>query len=71
HHIQPFYLSPYSPDFNPIERLWQHLKGHFMADFLTSDGVALTDRLLTSLQALLDQPRTVSSVCSLPNLNRK
>lgn len=71
HHIQPFYLSPYSPDFNPIERLWQHLKGHFMAGFLTSDGVALTDKLLTSLQTLLDQPRTVSSVCSLPNLNRK
>ncbi|MEY3895325.1 MAG: superfamily endonuclease [Verrucomicrobiota bacterium] len=21
HHIKPVYLSPYSPDFNPIERL--------------------------------------------------
>ena len=22
HHFEPFYLPPYSPDFNPIERLW-------------------------------------------------
>jgi len=62
---------PLQPDFNPIERLWQHLKGHFMAGFLTNDGAALTDKLLTSPQALLDQPGTVSSVCALPGLNRK
>jgi len=22
HHFEPMYLPPYSPDFNPIERLW-------------------------------------------------
>jgi transposase len=22
HHIEPVYLPPYSPDFNPIERFW-------------------------------------------------
>ncbi|MCC6881209.1 MAG: transposase, partial [Verrucomicrobiales bacterium] len=27
HHIKPLHLPPYSPDFNPIERLWQHLRG--------------------------------------------
>ena len=25
------YLSPYSPDFNPIENLWSKLKGHLRA----------------------------------------
>jgi alkanesulfonate monooxygenase SsuD/methylene tetrahydromethanopterin reductase-like flavin-dependent oxidoreductase (luciferase family) len=30
HHIKPFYLSAYSPDFNPIERLWQHIKSHHL-----------------------------------------
>ncbi|MGB0562684.1 MAG: transposase, partial [Spirulinaceae cyanobacterium] len=25
------YLSPYSPDFNPIEQLWSKLKGHLRA----------------------------------------
>lgn len=71
HHIQPFYLSPYSPDFNPIERLWQHLKGNAMAGYLTNDGEALTNRLLQSLQGVLSDTKLVRSVCALPSLNRK
>ena len=71
HHIEPFYLSPYSPDFNPIERLWQHLKGSAMAGYLTNDGEALTDKLLESLQGVLSDTKLVRSVCSLPSLNRK
>jgi transposase len=70
HHIRPFYLSPYSPDFNPIERLWQHLKGNPMAGYLTNDGEALTTRLLESLQGMLDHSKLVQSICSLPTLNR-
>ncbi|TAF22586.1 MAG: IS630 family transposase [Verrucomicrobia bacterium] len=70
HHIKPFYLSPYSPDFNPIERLWQHLKGNPMAGYLTNDGEALTNRLLQSLQGVLDDSKLVRSICSLPSLNR-
>jgi len=71
HHIRPVYLSPYSPDLNPIERLWQHLKGNAMAGYLTNDGEALTDKLLQSLQAALNDSKLVRSVCSLPSLNRK
>lgn len=71
HHIKPVYLAPYSPDFNPIERLWQHLKGDAMAGYLTKDGEALTEKLLESLQSLLDKPDTIRSVCSPPTFNRK
>lgn len=71
HHIKPIYLAPYSPDFNPIERLWQHLKGDAMAGYLTKDGEALTEKLLESLQSLLEKPDTIRSVCSPPNFNRK
>ena len=66
-----FYLPPYSPDFNPIERLWQYLKGHSMAGFLTNDGNALTDKLLESLQSLLEEPKLIRSVCSTPSFIRK
>lgn len=31
HHIEAVYLTAYSSDFNPIERLWQHLKSHYLA----------------------------------------
>ncbi|MEO8615295.1 MAG: IS630 family transposase [Luteolibacter sp.] len=71
HHIKPIYLSPYSPDFNPIERLWQHVKGQSMAGFLTNDGEALTDKILDSLKNMLDNSTLVRSVCALPSFNRK
>ena len=71
HHIKPFYLSAYSPDFNPIERLWQHMKGGPMAGFLTNDGEALGNRLLDSLKGLLDDSKLVQKVCAIPSLNRK
>lgn len=71
HHVKPFYLSAYSPDFNPIERLWQHIKGGPMAGFLTNSGEALTDRLLESLKDLLDAPQIIQSVCAPPSFNRK
>ncbi len=71
HHIKPFYLSPYSPDFNPIERLWQQLKGNAMAGYLTNDGEALSDKLLESLQGVLNDTKLVRSVCAIPSFNRK
>jgi transposase len=68
HHIEKVFLPPYSPDFNPIERLWQHLKGHGMAGFFTRDGETLSDKLCESIQELLDQPELIRSVCALPRL---
>ena len=57
------YLPPYSPDFNPIERLWQHLKGHYLAGYITKSGDELNEKLTTSIRALLDRPETIRSVC--------
>ena len=63
HHIEPVYLPPYSPDFNPIERLWQHLKSHYLAGYITKYGDELNEKLFTSIRALLDRPQTIRSVC--------
>lgn len=63
HHIVPVFLPPYSPDLNPIERLWQHLKSHYMARYITKRGEELNDKLYESLRALLDRPETIRSVC--------
>jgi len=63
HHIVPVFLPPYSPDLNPIERLWQHLKSHYMAGYITKRGEELNDKLFESLRALLDRPETIRSVC--------
>ena len=63
HHIEPVYLPSYSPDFNPIERLWQHLKGHYLAGFLTKRRDELRDKLTESIQDLLKRPDLMRSVC--------
>jgi len=63
HHIEPVYLPPYSPDFNPIERLWQHLKGHYLAGYFTKEGKDLCNKLAESIQDLMDKPKIIRSVC--------
>lgn len=63
YHIEPVYLPPYSPDFNPIERLWQHLKGHYLAGYITKYGDELNDKLFNSIRVLLERPETIRSVC--------
>ncbi|MFU8893182.1 MAG: IS630 family transposase [Luteolibacter sp.] len=63
HHIEPIYLPPYSPDFNPIERLWQHLKSHHLAGFITKEGHALEEKIFQAIRTLLRTPETIRSVC--------
>ena len=63
HHIESVYLPPYSPEFNPIERLWQHLKGHYLAGYLTKQSKDLSDKLVESIQHLMNLPKIIRSVC--------
>ena len=71
HHLKAAYLPPYSPDFNPIERLWQHLKGQYLAGFITAKGDELEDKIISALQCVMDRPETIRSVCSAPRVNRQ
>lgn len=43
--FEPVYLPPYSPDFNPIERLWLLLKAEWFSDFIAKSREALCERL--------------------------
>lgn len=63
HHIRPLFLPPYSPDLNPIERLWQHLKSHYLAGFITQFSEQLADKLEESICDLLKRPAQLRSVC--------
>jgi transposase len=62
HHIKPVYLPPYSPNFNPIERLWQHLKSQHLAGYITKDGEALGEKIFQAIRSLLQTPETIRSV---------
>ena len=51
--FEPIYLPPYSPDFNPIERLWLILKAEWFTDFIAKDRDALMARLDHALNWLI------------------
>jgi len=53
--FEPIYLPPYSPDFNPIERLWLILKAQWFTDFIAKDREALIARLDQALCWLIDR----------------
>jgi transposase len=50
HHIEPIYLPPYSPDFNPIERFWLRLKADYFSDFFTRKADELENRIIKALR---------------------
>ncbi|MFN9822025.1 MAG: transposase, partial [Akkermansiaceae bacterium] len=65
HHIEPVYLPPYSPDLNHIERIWQYLKGHGMAGYLTRSGAELGEKLFEEVRLLLNDTDTIRSVSTV------
>jgi len=65
HHFEPKFLPGYSPDFNPIERLWLRLKADWFWDYIARTSDELTERLCLALQSFLDQPAKTASICSI------
>ncbi len=63
--FEPMFLPCYSPDFNPIERLWLRVKADWFSDFIASDKTSLCDRLCTALKSFIDDPTKTASVCSI------
>jgi len=65
HHFDPKFLPGYSPDFNPIERLWLRLKADWFWDFIAHTPDELTERLCTALKSFIEQPAKTASICTI------
>jgi transposase len=65
HHFEPKFLPGYSPDFNPIERLWLRVKADWFWDYFARTAEELTERLCTALKSFIDQPDKTASACSI------
>lgn len=65
HHIVPMYLPAYSPDLNPIERLWLVIKNRFFTNWFTRDPDKLLERVCEALKSLINSPAEVSSICRI------
>lgn len=65
HHFEPKFLPGYSPDFNPIERLWLRVKADWFWDYFARTSEELTARLCTALKSFIDQPAKTASACTI------
>jgi transposase len=60
------YLPPYSPELNPVERLWAYLRSHYLANRAYEDYKHLLDAGADAWQQLT--PELLRSVCACPYL---
>lgn len=65
HHFEAMFLPPYSPDFNPIERLWLRLKADFFTDWIARTGQELEERICQALNHVMTQTDKTASLCSI------
>jgi transposase len=60
--FEPLFLPPYSPDLNPIERIWAYLKEHYFHCFTAKNLQELIDQLDFALTDIWNSNNTVSSI---------
>jgi len=64
--FEVLYLPPYSPDLNPIERLWLLMKAEWFTDFIAKTRDQLINRLDAALCWLVDRQVSNKITCSNP-----
>ena len=59
-------LPPYSPELNPVERVWLYLKERFLSLRLLNDYDAIADAACKAWNRLLAETGRITSLCSTP-----
>jgi transposase len=56
-------LPPYSPELNPVERLWLYLRMHFWSNRVYEDVGAVEEAAIAGWRAVCLDPAKVRSIC--------
>ena len=64
--ITPVPLPPYSPELNPVERVWLYLRERFLSHRLLDDYDAIVAACCHAWNALAAQPERLRSLTSYP-----
>ncbi len=65
HFFEPVYLPPYSPDLNPIERLWLLLKANWFCNICCKKREILSDRICAAILDIMDKPEQVAKTTKI------
>ena len=63
--FEPMFLPPYSPDLNPIERLWLLIKAEWFTDFIAKNHDTLCQRLDKALLWAMARHEHNRKTCSI------
>ena len=59
-------LPAYSPELNPVERVWLYLKQRFLSHRLLADYDAIVDAASSAWNRLVAEAGRIKSLCSYP-----
>lgn len=63
--LQPVFLPGYSPDLNPIEKLWLVIKAEWFSDFVAKSSEHLLERLDQALLWAMDRQQDNQRTCAI------
>jgi transposase len=66
--LQLFYLPPYSPDRNPDELVWKHLKADTVGRMAITDKTDFNAKVRASMRQLQNDPAKIRSFYQKPSL---
>jgi transposase len=62
HNIEIIFLPPYSPELNPIERLWKYMKDNLLKNKIYLTLAELESSVVNFIRSL--ESHTIASICS-------
>src|SRR5487761_254090 len=66
--LKLFYLPPYSPDRNPDELVWKHLKADTVGRMVTTGKADFRGNVVSSMRSLQNNPDKIRSFYQKPSL---
>lgn len=66
--LELFYLPPYSPDRNPDELVWKHLKADTVGRMVTTSKADFKAKVIGSMRSLQKSPDKISAFYQKPSL---
>jgi len=68
HNWQPMYLAPYSPDLNPLERIWLTIKARWFNNYVCKNEEKLLERLDQAILDVINNPKKIQKTTAIGTL---